>query len=429
MGTRGSVAELARAISDAIRAPVLVIGSAPPDARDLDLLARAPEFSRIRALLESEGFRPWRSTWATFDSLPATSVELFRAESWALGREHSCEELFEGAEPLDGLRHLVRPASHVTLVLVAHSVLQRRGHLSPGARRRATAAVSEDRAWADAQVLARRLRLPGALEMLRRALEQPDPWSPRRRLGELARALAVSPPATRLSVARKLLPRRVRPVLVSLSGPDGSGKSTQAALLRETLRALGVTTGGAWVPTTQRPPLPAAVRTIADRWRRPSATPVAEGKPGPDRSRTVPAHVRLAEHVWISTAAVSNAAKLWRAVLRSPGTRVLVLDRFSLDADVKLTYWYVLRRGVDITFERRLFRAIAPTADVAVLLAVRPEINHERRADEWNLDAFRDYQRIYAETARDLHAVVVDAERLPADVARSVAETVWQRLP
>jgi thymidylate kinase len=84
---------------------------------------------------------------------------------------------------------------------------------------------------------------------------------------------------------------------------------------------------------------------------------------------------------------------------------------------------------VDITFERRLFRAISPTPDVAVLLAVRPETNHERRADEWDLDAFRDYQRIYAQAAKDLHAVVVDAERTRTDVARHVAETVWRRLP
>jgi thymidylate kinase len=356
-------------------------------------------------------------------------VELFRAESWALGRQAGSDDLFEGAQPLDGLRQLVRPAPHVTLVLVAHSFLQRRGHLSPGARRRATAAASEDRVWADAHSLARRLRLPGALEMLRRSLQQPDPWSPARRLGELARVVALSPPSARPTVARKLLPRRARPVLVSLSGPDGSGKSTQAALLRETLGALGVTTGGAWVPTTHRPPLPAAVRRFADRWRRPSPAPVPKGEPVPDRPLTVPAHVRLAEHVWITTAAVSNAAKLWRSVLRSPGPRVLVLDRFSLDADVKLTYWYALRRGADIRFERRLFRAIAPTADVAVLLTVRPETNYERRADEGSLDAFRDYQRIYAEAAGDLHAVLVDAERPASDVARDVAEIVWRRLP
>ena len=81
MGARGSVAELARVIDGALTAPVLVIGSAPPTARDLDLLARAPEFSRIRALLESEGFRPWRSTWAAFASLPANAVELFGADA------------------------------------------------------------------------------------------------------------------------------------------------------------------------------------------------------------------------------------------------------------------------------------------------------------------------------------------------------------
>jgi thymidylate kinase len=139
--------------------------------------------------------------------------------------------------------------------------------------------------------------------------------------------------------------------------------------------------------------------------------------------------VRLVEHLWITSAAVSNAAKIWASVWRGRGNDVLVLDRFVLDADVKLTYWYELRRGADITVERRLFRAISPKVDVSVLLAVAPETTYARRADEWRLEAFRSFQKIYADTARELGAVVVDAERPVGDVARDVAETVWTRLP
>jgi thymidylate kinase len=142
----------------------------------------------------------------------------------------------------------------------------------------------------------------------------------------------------------------------------------------------------------------------------------------------VPSHVRLAEHVWITAAAATNAAKLWRAVLRSPRVRVLVLDRFTLDADVKLTFWSA-RRDADVAVERRLFRAVAPRPDVAVLLAVRPETNHQRRADEGTLERFRDYEGIYARTARELDVEVVDGERPVAEVARDVARLVWRRLP
>jgi thymidylate kinase len=143
----------------------------------------------------------------------------------------------------------------------------------------------------------------------------------------------------------------------------------------------------------------------------------------------VPPHVRFAEHLWITSAAVSNAAKIWSGVWRGRRHEVLVLDRFVLDADVKLTYWYSLVRGADITLERRLFRAISPRVDVAMLLAVTPETNHARRADEWGLESFRHFQRIYGETARELGAVILDAERPISHVARDVAHIVWRRLP
>jgi thymidylate kinase len=106
-----------------------------------------------------------------------------------------------------------------------------------------------------------------------------------------------------------------------------------------------------------------------------------------------------------------------------------VLDRFVLDADAKLTYWYGHRRGMDIAFERRLFRSLCPPVDVNVFLAVAPETNYQRRADEWSAEDFRQFQRIYAASARELDAVVVDADRPILEVARDVATSVWRRLP
>ncbi len=430
MGSRDRIAQLAAEIDGVVDAPVLVIGSAPPGARDLDLLAREHQFSRISSHLDGSGFVPWRSTWARFEPGAVLAVELFRADEWDLGSDGAHDALFTGASPLPGLEHLARPAPHVVLVLVARSLLRRRGRLAPSGRRRAVEASEAGAGtWDDARDLARRLGLSGALEMLGRALARPAAWSLRQRVSELARVVVVGPAPTRPTLVRSLVPRLRRPVLVSLSGPDGSGKSTQAAQLQQTLGDLGVVTDSAWVPTTTRPPLPAPVRSFADRSRHTSAGDPAAPDVRPRPPVAVPLRVRLAEHAWITTVALSNAAKMWSHVSGWPTTRVRVLDRFVLDADVKLTYWYGLRRGADITFERRLFRAVSPRTDVAVLLAVSPETNHERRPDEWGLDQFRHFQRIYAETARDFGAVVVDADRPFAQVARDVAEIVWRRLP
>jgi thymidylate kinase len=429
-----SVAELASAIDGLAHAPVLVAGSPPPHGRDLDLLVGQVQAEQVRRFLETEGFLAWRSTWARFNGHGALAVELVPADGWGSARHHDGADLLAGAVPLPGFRHLSRPAPHVQLLLVAQNLLLRRGRLTPGGRRRAAeAAASGPRVWGDAADLAERLDLTAPVSLLRRALAAPDGWAGPRRAAEVLLAVGSGPQGVRTARARNLVPRRSRPALVSLSGPDGSGKSTQGARLRKALEDAGVPTTSAWVRTTERPPLPGPLRAFADRWRRPTSTgETAPRTPrvAPDATpRAVPVHVRLAEHLWITSVVLGNATLVWRGVWQGRAARVLVLDRFVLDAEVKLVYWYGLRRGADIAFERRLFRALCPKPDVAVLLAVAPETNTARRADEWQLHEFRDFRRLYATAADELGAVVVDAERPLEIVAREVAEVVWRRLP
>jgi hypothetical protein len=220
------------------------------------------------------------------------------------------------------------------------------------------------------------------------------------------------------------------------AGSASSNPGREVGQLVTTLDALGLHTGTAWVPTTKRLMLPTSIRMWAAGWRRPAGSGSAGGgtSPGngetrPSGRRTAPAHVRLFEHLWMTSAALSNAAKTWASAWRGRGNEALVMDRFVPDADVKLTFWYGLRRGADITLERRLFRAFSPKVDVAVLLAVEPETNLPRRPDEWRLEAFRHLQKIYADTDRELDAVVVSADRPVENVACDVAETFWRRLP
>ncbi|MFD2092818.1 nucleoside/nucleotide kinase family protein [Blastococcus deserti] len=434
----GVVVDVMGTIDAAVQAPVFVVGEGPPAAPVLRVLLRATDASAVGARLEAAGFLRRGTTYANFEPGEVQGVELLITESWGLGRgpTRSGEELFAGCQPLPGFEHLARPAPPVVLVLIAHDVALAGGELSDDQRKKAlSAAGSGPGVWDDAAALAGRFRLTAHLRLLRRALGQPERWTARQRRRALVRAVAAGPPSTAVAAARSLVRHRRRPLLVSLSGPDGSGKSTQVGRLVTTLDALGVRTGTAWVPTTNRPTLPTSIRAWAASWRRPTGDAVGQekrpsgGGTTPARPRSVPPHVRLVEHLWITSAAVSNAAKIWASVWRGRGSDVLVLDRFVLDADVKLTYWYQVRRGADITMERRLFRAVCPKVDVSVLLVVDPETNVARRPDEWNIGAFRHFQKIYADTARELGAVVVDAERPVDDVARDIAETVWTRLP
>ena len=160
------------------------------------------------------------------------------------------------------------------------------------------AAESGGTVWNDAQQLAERMQLSGGLVMLRRMLGMPREWSRRRRLLELPLALAGTPPAARIRMARALAPHRLRPVLVSLSGPDGSGKSTHAARLQQTLESLGVPAARAWAPTTTRPPLPAVVRGYLDRRLRARSGPRMAAEARTTQVGAGYPHLRLAEHVW-----------------------------------------------------------------------------------------------------------------------------------
>jgi len=120
---------------------------------------------------------------------------------------------------------------------------------------------------------------------------------------------------------------------------------------------------------------------------------------------------------------------MWRPVWQHRRREVLVLDRFVLDADAKLVYWYDHRRGLDITVERRLFGLLSPRADVTAVLTVTPEINYARRRDEWDLEEFRAFWHIYGTLAGEVGAIDVDAGRSEAEVASDVLATVWSRLP
>src|SRR5215203_5631957 len=152
----GSLAELARDLDILVQAPVLMTGTLPPEAADLDLVARSSEFQAVAGHLEGAGFRRWRRTWARFDTDPPLAVQLSAAAGWGLRRDHDGEELYRDARPVDRFRHLMRPVPSVQLVLVAQSLLVRRGSSPNGKRRRAKAAVQDggEKIWHETTDLA-----------------------------------------------------------------------------------------------------------------------------------------------------------------------------------------------------------------------------------------------------------------------------------
>ena len=411
---------------------VLVIGSPPPYGRDLDLVSTPADYAAISLRLVELGHVRRRSSWVRFDLAGISAVELFSTDSLRLAGSH--ERLFEDAVPVPGYGHLVRPAPHVVLLLAARGLVVRRGQVTTKARRRVERALNDDaEAWSRAAAVASELGLAGPLRVLQKTLSLSAAPSPLARARALATvALAPDPVATKAAQLSAALPRRIRPALVSLSGPHGTGKSTQVETLSSTLNTLGVVTETQWAPAPPRQ-LPGIARILSARlWGSPPSEPAPNSGPlGPVTVSPAPpksALVRLLAHAWCSEGAIVYALRMWRYALRPRRAQVLVLDRFTVDASVALAYWFGHRRGVDLKVEQALLRLLSPRPRVSVLLLADAETLHSRRADEYTLEGFHLLRRLYADAGDRFGAALVDANRPVEEVARDVATLVWERL-
>lgn len=143
---------------------VLVAGSLPPDGRDLDLLVRPRAERALAAGLAAAGFHARGGVWARDMEGGAQEVELIPAADWGLAPAELAA-LYERALPLGGTAHVVRPAPHDALLVIAFYASG--GPLPEQRLRRARAAVAEDPcAPARARALAGAWGVEGSLAAL-----------------------------------------------------------------------------------------------------------------------------------------------------------------------------------------------------------------------------------------------------------------------
>lgn len=429
MGHHALALHVAAAVDAALTGRVLLIGSPLPHGRDLDLLAGPPQWEEVTEWCAAAGLLPSGRRWAALGADGAYAVDLERADRrrWG-GRDPSV--LFADAEPLEGYRHLARPVPAAALVVAARGVVGRRGLLPDGARARVGHALERDpQAWAAADELAGVLGLRGALRALRAAYEVPSASVPARASRMVRYLLGPDPLRVKAALARTALPHRLHPTVVSLSGLDGSGKSTQAHRLEEALEQLGVSSAGQWAGFATSRKLYAAW-TLLDRraW-----TPAGRRRLGTEpRDPFVPPSCRtgsVTAHLWVGLAAVFNAGKLWWLVLR-PRNRpeVLLFDRFSPDTAVKLDYFFGLERRLDVRWQRVLFGLLAPKPSAGFLLAVPGEVSHARRQEHWGPEQLGLMARLYDEHAPRFGLRRLDGRRPADDLHLSILRDVWRAL-
>ncbi len=414
----------ATAVDALLPAPVVVLGSLPPEGRDLDLLVPASLVPRLRSTLRDHGWAEDRDTYVRFADAEAFAVDLCPLEDW-LPDDVARASLVRDAAPVPGYARLLAPSPPHRLLLLAHRL--DRG-MVVDERRAARLAAYDAEAWD-------------------RARDQATQWGLAEPLARLHRAASVpvAVPTRRPGLAGRRPPARV----VSLSGLDGAGKSTQAEHLCRALVALGYDAEVAWTKLGRDPaldrvsaPVKAAVTAVerlrgrldaADDEPAP-AEPDESGevrvhpggpRPAPDRGHRAREQSLLLSWGWSCVVALANARTHRRSARARPGT-VLICDRYVLDTAAHLRYRYPAAGSA--TVQRWLAAHLSPRPRAAFFLDVSPAAARARKPEQYTTNDLTRLRDLYAAECTRLAVTVLDGERPEAEVASAIAEETWRAL-
>ncbi len=392
---RDRLLELVRRVDEALPGRAVVFGSLPPEGRDLDVIARPAEADAVARALDAAGLERKGESWALLADCSAYLVELARADAWG-----APAELFDEATPLEHCTNLCAPAPHHAALLLARVVDRSGGGLSAKRRARLDAVLGRD---------------PGALEEARR---HAPAWRAERELAALD-ALHSGDEEPR----RRRLPRLRRGAVVTLSGLDGAGKSSQATALREALDRLGVDAVVIWAPVEGHPLLNLVGRPLKRLLGRdPSSSvmsaPAAGGSGGGGSA---------ARRLWTTFVTLVHAAEQRRlAFPHLARGRVVVFDRHVLDAVVRLRFTYGDTGGFRL--QKTLIRLVSPRARLAYYLEIRPETSLARKDDVWSLAELSRHAELYREELPGLGVRRLDGERPREELCAEIARDVWRAL-
>lgn len=363
---------------------VLVTGALPPEGRDLDVLAPAASVAAITEALRANGFVARRTTWARFAPLELVDV-----------RELADEAMLVRAVPLDGRANVCRPDPADALLLLARAFATD-GRLTVSRRTRADVPLD---VWAEARARGRERELAAFADALRSGGE---PVVPR--------------------VSRRL--RRVREAgVVTLSGIDGSGKSTQAELLRDALTATGIDAVVEWNRLSHDRWLDAIARPVKKVLRRGSSAPATAAAPG---EQAAPGKAR-GRGAWVVVVALANALAHLRSVrAHTLAGRVVICDRYVLDSVVHLRAQYAPGLGQRLGIA--LVRLLSPRPRAAFYLDLPADVAYERKPRPGRRERLERQAARYCEECARLGVTRMDATRPADDLAAEIATEVWRRL-
>jgi thymidylate kinase len=217
--------------------------------------------------------------------------------------------------------------------------------------------------------------------------------------------------------------------VIALSGLDGAGKSSQSSALRDRLEAQGLEVDIYWLPLGHNPVQRALWRWIRRLARRPrmgahrgqlrDAAPAATGGTR---------HGALVVHAWVAFVALSYALsyRLARARHRGRG-RVLVFDRYVLDAIAQIRYFYGDQHR--FRFQTWLLRALAPRPFCAYLLDVPGSTALARKQEQFDLAALELQANLLRQEADRLGVRRLDGEQPRERLLEEILTDVYRERP
>lgn len=427
------VAELVDSI---VAARVLVHGSLPPHGRDLDVLARPPEHEAIETRLGELGFVRKGHELALFKDCTVELVDMAPSSWWQLP-DDEIEAVYDDALPIEGYVNLVRPSAHHMLLILTRRLVEGKGFIDAKRRRYLDRALEDDPgAWDKARARAGVWGAGVGLALLRSMYDRGEKLSRSRRaeaIAERLESLGVSPARARAAAWKRTIGRPRRGAVVALSGVDGSGKSTQAARLAETLVRLGFDAHEQWTKLGETPwiwriarPAKRVLLFVTRSGSKSTLPPPSSERYGPDAGTELRRRSPALTHAWATFVALSNVLTHRRATSRSLQGAVVVCDRYVLDSIVHLRARYGPERS--FAFQAALVRRLSPKPAPAFLIHVTPEVAHERRRDEHELEELADLVRLYDEELSRVSVRVIDGTRTMDEVCADLAREIWLAL-
>jgi thymidylate kinase len=211
--------------------------------------------------------------------------------------------------------------------------------------------------------------------------------------------------------------------LIALCGIDGTGKSTQASLLRDRFQTSGRSAEVLWCrwdPLLARP----AVRLLDRLSRRPKTGPaVADANEKNDDSRRALKRRLLASslvrRLWTGLMVLDYglqvAPKLIRARRRA---EVVIVDRYRHDVLIDLS------AGGELVPTPGVLRWLLPDPDLIVVLDVDEQVALARKPDSPDLTYLAQRRQLYRELAQGSTAILVDASKSTEVVSESVFDAI-----